>query len=270
MLTYPNINPIALDIGVIKVRWYGLMYLVGLLGGWGLLALRARDKSRGWTQHQLSDLIFYAAIGIVVGGRVGYMLFYDFPVLMQQPLSLFKVWQGGMSFHGGFLGVLISMLIFARRYHKNFVDIMDYIAPVVPIGLGAGRIGNFINGELWGRVTDVPWAMIYPNAGPLPRHPSELYECLLEGVMLLIILWCYSAKKPPPMAVSAVFLLGYGSFRFFCEFFRQPDPQLHFIAFGWLTMGQLLSFPMVVTGAVLWWYAYRKQKISQSPSMETK
>jgi len=264
MLTYPEINPIALQIGFIKVRWYGLMYLVGLLGGWGLLALRARDKSRGWTQNQLSDLIFYAALGVVIGGRVGYMVFYDFPSLMQNPLSLFKIWQGGMSFHGGFLGVLISMALFSRKYQKHFIDVMDFISPVVPIGLGAGRLGNFINGELWGRVTDVPWAMVYPNAGPLPRHPSELYEFLLEGVVLFVVLWFYSATKPPRMAVSAVFLLGYGSFRFFCEFFRQPDAQLNFIAFGWLTMGQLLSLPMILLGFILlWWVYWHKPSVKQ-------
>ena len=195
---------------------------------------------------------------MIIGGRLGYMLFYDFPNFISHPWIIFKVWQGGMSFHGGLIGVILSLWIYSKRYQKKFFETMDFIAPMVPIGLAAGRLGNFINGYLWGRVTTVPWGMIYPNAGPLPRHPSEIYEFLLEGVTLFIILWWYSSKPRPRMMTSALFLIGYGCFRFFCEFFRQPDPQLGFIAFGWLTMGQLLSAPMILLGIFLIFKSYRE------------
>ncbi len=258
MLHYPNINPIALQIGFFKIHWYGLMYLIGIIGGWALLRLRGKKRPElGWNGEQIGDLVFYATLGVVLGGRVGYMLFYDFSTWLAHPLSLFKIWEGGMSFHGGLLGVLLSMWIFARKTGKNFMDIMDFIAPVVPIGLAAGRLGNFINGELWGRVTDVPWAMVFPNGGDLPRHPSQLYEFLLEGVVLFILLWWFSSKPRPRCAISGVFALGYGIARFTCEFFRQPDIQKGFIAFDWLTMGQLLCIPMILVGIGLLYVAYR-------------
>lgn len=261
-LMYPEIDPIALAIGPVKIHWYGLMYIIGFVGAWGLATLRARKPGNDWTSEQISDLIFYCALGVVIGGRVGYMLFYDFPALIANPLNLFAVWRGGMSFHGGLLGVITAFWLFHRKTGKNIFTIGDFVAPLVPIGLGAGRLGNFINGELWGRVTTVPWGMIYPQAGPLPRHPSELYEFLLEGVLLFLLLWFYSAKPRPRMAVSGLFLLSYGAMRFFVEFFRQPDPQLGTIAWGWLTMGQLLSIPMLLAGLFLIVRSYTKGELS--------
>ncbi len=261
MLIYPHIDPIALSFGPFKVHWYGLMYLFSFFAGW-LLALYRAKKSQGvWSADNISDLLFYVAMGVIIGGRVGYMIFYDFSALMHNPLSLFMIWQGGMSVHGGLLGVLLAVWIYARRNQRFFIDVTDLIVPIIPIGLGAGRIGNFINGELVGRVTNVPWGIIYPQAGPLPRHPSELYEFMLEGVLLFIILWWFSAKTRPRMAVSALFMLLYGLFRCFVEFFRQPDPQMGFVAFGWMTQGQLLSLPMVMVGAIALYIAYRKKAV---------
>jgi phosphatidylglycerol:prolipoprotein diacylglycerol transferase len=259
MIQYPQIDPIALHLGPLAVRWYGLMYLLGISLGWWLLHRRCRDKDYGFSKEEVSDLIFYAALGVVIGGRLGYILFYDTALIWQAPLNILKVWQGGMSFHGGLLGVLIACWLFCRKYHKPFMAVMDFIAPVVPIGLAFGRLGNFINGELWGRVTNVPWGMIFPTGGPFVRHPSQLYEFLLEGVALFCLLWWYSSRKPPRMAVSALFLLGYGVARIFCEFFRMPDVQLGFIAFHWLTMGQILTFPMIILGVILWVYAHKKE-----------
>jgi phosphatidylglycerol:prolipoprotein diacylglycerol transferase len=259
MIQYPQIDPIAVHIGPLAIRWYGLMYLVGISLGWWLLHRRCRDKAFGFSTEEVSDLIFYAALGVVIGGRLGYVLFYDTALIWRAPVEILKIWQGGMSFHGGFLGVLVACGLFCRKYHKAFMATMDFIAPVVPIGLAFGRLGNFINGELWGRVTNVPWGMIFPTGGPFIRHPSQLYEFLLEGVALFIVLWWYSSRKPPRMAVSALFLLGYGTARIFCEFFRMPDVQIGFIAFHWLTMGQLLSFPMIILGIILWVYAHRQK-----------
>lgn len=257
MLLYPQLNPVALIIGPLKIHWYGIMYLLGFLAGWWLGCYRAKQPNSGWTSAQVGDLIFYAALGVIIGGRVGYMLFYDFSTLMAHPLSLFKVWQGGMAFHGGCLGVIVAIGLYAKNMRRNFFAMGDFIAPLVPIGLALGRIGNFINGELWGRVTDVPWGMLYPQAGPLPRHPSEIYEFLLEGVLLFVILWWYSSKPRPRMAVSGLFLLLYGLFRIIAECFRQPDAFLGYIAFDWLTMGQLLSVPMMLLGALLLYFAYK-------------
>lgn len=264
MLTYPTINPVALQLGPLAIHWYGIMYLIGFAGAWWLAARRARRPDSGWTQQQVTDLIFYCAIGVIVGGRLGYMLFYDWASLVANPLNVVKVWQGGMSFHGGLIGVIIAFACFARKSKKSIFVIGDFVAPLVPIGLGAGRIGNFINGELWGRVTDVPWGMVYPPLGTQPRHPSTLYEFLLEGVVLFIILCWYSSKPRPTMAVSGLFLLGYGLFRIFVECFRQPDAQLGFLAFNWLTMGQLLSIPMVMLGAILLILSKRRQPHPQS------
>ncbi|RDI48590.1 prolipoprotein diacylglyceryl transferase [Aquicella lusitana] len=261
MLTYPNIDPVAFSIGSWPVYWYGLMYLIGFLGGWGLLSLRLRFSPRGFTQDQLSDIVFYAALGAIIGGRLGYMLFYDWRVLFSDPLLIFQTWKGGMSFHGGFLGVIIAMLICAKRMKKSVVALTDLIAPVVPIGLGAGRIGNFINGELWGRVTTLPWGMVFPNGGPYPRHPSQLYEFLLEGVVLFLVLWIYSRKPRPLGAVSGLFALGYGIFRCTAEFFREPDVQIGYW-FGWITEGQLLSLPLILLGIILLIWAYKKERAS--------
>lgn len=258
MLIYPEINPIAFRIGPLDAHWYGLMYILGFLSAWLLGILRAKKPHSPVKPEQIGDMVFSAAIGVIVGGRVGYMLFYALPDFLAHPLLIFKVWQGGMSFHGGMVGVIVALLLYSQKIKIPFFALTDFIAPLVPIGLGAGRIGNFINGELWGRVTTVPWGMLYPNAGPLPRHPSELYEFFMEGILLFIILWLFSKKPRPRMAVSALFLIFYGIFRCIGEYFRQPDAQLGFIAFDWLTMGQLLSIPMILIGFYLLHRAYRR------------
>ncbi|MBI3344457.1 MAG: prolipoprotein diacylglyceryl transferase [Gammaproteobacteria bacterium] len=261
MLRYPQIDPVALHLGPISIHWYGLMYLVGFAAAWWLGRWRAQRPGSNWMPEQIGDLIFYSALGAVLGGRLGYVLFYDLPGFLDAPLNIIKVWQGGMSFHGGLMGVLIAMWLFGRRYRKTFFEVTDFVAPLAPIGLGAGRIGNFINGELWGKVSDVPWAMVFPNGGPLARHPSQLYQAFLEGLVLFVILWLYSSKPRPTMAVSGLFLLCYGAFRFIVEFVRMPDAQLGYLAFGWLTMGQALSVPMIVAGLTLLWFSYRKSSI---------
>ncbi|MEW6353700.1 MAG: prolipoprotein diacylglyceryl transferase [Pseudomonadota bacterium] len=258
MLPYPNIDPVALRIGPLSIHWYGLMYLIGFAGAWWLGRVRARRPGSGWNPEQIGDLIFYGAIGAVLGGRLGYILFYDLPSYLEAPLNILKIWQGGMSFHGGLIGVLVAMWWYGRKFNKSFFEVADFVAPLTPLGLGAGRIGNFINGELWGRVTDAPWAMVFPGGGPLPRHPSQLYQAFLEGLILFIILWLYSSKPRPTMAVSGLFLVCYGAFRFLVEFVRVPDAQLGYLAFGWLTMGQVLSAPMIAGGAGLMWWAYHK------------
>jgi phosphatidylglycerol:prolipoprotein diacylglycerol transferase len=262
MIIYPAWDPIAFRLGPLAVHWYGIMYLVGLLGGWSLLTFRLKYStfSRGFTVPQLSDILFYAALGIILGGRIGYVIFYAWPEFVENPLILFQIWQGGMSFHGGLIGVIIALWLYSHKIGKSLGDITDFIAPVVPIGLGAGRIGNFINGELWGRVTDVPWAMIFPQAGPLPRHPSQLYEFILEGVVLFVILWLFSQKPRPRWAISGLFLVSYGCVRFLIEFFREPDAQIGYIAFGWLTKGQLLSLPMILLGLFLLVLSYKRKQ----------
>src|SRR3990167_2584314 len=262
-LHFPTIDPVAVHIGPLAVHWYGLMYLVGFSIAYLLARTRAK-RSTGWTHTQVSDLIFYAAIGVVLGGRLGYMLFYDAHVIISDPWQILRVWQGGMSFHGGLLGVMVAVWIFARRYHKTWGEVADFIAPLVPLGLGTGRLGNFINGELWGRVTDVPWAMVFPTGGPLPRHPSQLYEFFLEGIVLFTVVWWFSSRKRPRYAVASVFLLGYGICRVIAECFREPDAPIGFLWHNWLTMGQLLSFPMILVGAIGLWWAYRGQKKCKS------
>lgn len=259
MLTYPQIDPVAIHIGPISIHWYGLMYLVGFFGAWAALRLRLNTGKYSFTPEQLSDILFYAALGVIIGGRLGYMVFYDWNNLIHHPSRILMVWQGGMSFHGGFLGVFIALWIYAHKIHKSVGDIGDFIVPAVPIGLAVGRIGNFINGELWGRVTDVPWAMIFPNAGDLPRHPSQLYEFFLEGIVMFAVLWWYSSKPRPRWAVSGLFITLYGLFRFSVEFFRDPDPQIGYLVFD-LTKGQLLSLPMFLAGIIMMVYAYKKRK----------
>jgi len=261
MLVYPRINPVAFHFGVLKIHWYGLMYLLSFILGWFLMSYRAGKLKLNWSDDQIADLVFYIALGVLLGGRIGYMLFYDFPDSIHAPWIIIKVWDGGMSFHGGLLGVILMTWLWCRKQKKHFLDVADFIAPIIPVGLAAGRIGNFLQGELWGKITDVPWAMIYPQADRAPRHPSEIYEFLLEGMLEFIILWFYSAKPKPRMTVSALFLIGYGCMRCFCEFFRMPDPQYGYLAFGWLTMGQVLSFPMVIVGIVLLVIAYRNDKM---------
>ncbi len=261
MLRQPDIDPVIFSLGPLQVHWYGLMYLIGFSAVWWLGNRRARLHA-DWDEQRVSDLVFYGALGAVIGGRLGYILFYNLGHYLVQPLDVFRIWEGGMSFHGGLLGVLVAMALCARRWQKPFFAVTDFLAPLVPIGLAAGRVGNFINGELWGRVTDVSWAVIFrdPRAGGLPRHPSQLYEAALEGVLLFIILWFFSRKERPRMAVSGLFLTAYGSFRFLIEFFRMPDIQLGYLAFDWLTMGQVLSLPLVIVGLVLLQFAYQRQK----------
>jgi phosphatidylglycerol---prolipoprotein diacylglyceryl transferase len=263
MLQYPNIDPVAIAIGPLKIHWYGITYLVGFAAGWWLAKTRAAKPGSHWTDAQVADLVFYAAMGVVLGGRIGYVLFYNFAGFLQNPLSLAYVWQGGMSFHGGFIGVILAMWLFARHTGKSMFKVLDFIAPTVPIGLGAGRIGNFIGGELWGRVSDVPWAMVFPGAGDLPRHPSQLYQFALEGVVLFTLLWLYSSRPRPVFAVAGMFCFIYGIQRFIVEFFRQPDSHLNFVAFEWMTRGQQLSVPMIVGGAVILWLAYQKDSFAR-------
>lgn len=251
MLQYPHINPIAFHIGPLPVHWYGLMYLFGFIIGWWLLIWRVKRFNYGMNTEMVSDLVFYVALGVILGGRIGYMLFYDLPVLIHHPVTVFKVYQGGMSFHGGLLGVAIALWIYHKRHHIMYLTLTDLLCPIAPIGLALGRLGNFINGELFGRVTNVPWAMIFPNGGPYPRHPSMLYECFLEGVVLFIFLWIYSLKPRATGMASGLFLILYAIFRFVVEFFRQPDPQLGFVAFGWVTRGQELCIPMLIIGIIL-------------------
>jgi phosphatidylglycerol:prolipoprotein diacylglycerol transferase len=258
MLNHPSIDPVAVSLGPIKVHWYGLMYLVGFVGGWWLGKRRAA-RTPGWQVTEIDDLVFHAALGVVLGGRIGYLLFYNFAAFAANPLILFRIWEGGMSFHGGLLGVLVAMWLYARRTRRPFFAVVDFIAPLVPIGLGAGRIGNFINGELWGKVSDVPWAMVFRGAGSQPRHPSQLYEFFLEGVVLFAALWWFSSRPRAVGAVSGLFALLYGAFRFAVEFVREPDAHIGHVAFGWMTMGQLLSLPLMAVGVVLLAVAWRRR-----------
>ena len=258
MLSYPNIDPILFQIGPLKVHWYGVMYLLGFAAAWWLGLRRARQPRSLLTETHVNDLLFFCALGVVIGGRLGYVLFYNFPSYLSHPLAVFKVWEGGMSFHGGLLGVLIAAAWYGRQQNLTFFTITDFIAPLIPPGLGFGRIGNFINGELWGNITDLPWGMVFPAAGPLPRHPSQLYEALLEGIVLFVILWQFSQRPRPRLAVSGLFLLCYGFFRFLIEFARAPDLHLGYLAWSWLTMGQILSLPMMAAGAIFLSLAYRQ------------
>lgn len=259
-LVHPNIDPIIVSIGPFDLRWYGLMYLVGFLFAWwwgNRQCQQPHHAAQGWTEKRFSDLLFWGFMGVIVGGRVGYVIFYQFDHFVQNPLYLFDITSGGMSFHGGMLGVISVLWIFAAKTKQSLLAVGDFIAPLVPVGLGAGRIGNFINGELWGRVTDVPWAMIFPAAGPFPRHPSQLYQALLEGFLLFAILALYSRKPRPVGAIGGLFLIGYGLARFVVEYAREPDAHLGLLAFGW-SMGQWLSAPMVVIGALLMVFAYKR------------
>lgn len=232
-----------------------MMYLVAFVAAY--LLAQKRLSNTTWTKDQVSDMLFWGFIGVILGGRLGYVFFYQFGMFLDDPLYLFKIWTGGMSFHGGLIGVLVALFWQAKRMGTTFLALGDFVAPLVPIGLGAGRIGNFLNAELWGRTTDVPWAVIFPNAGNEPRHPSQLYEFALEGVVLFVILWMYSAKPRPVGAVGGVFLLGYGSFRFIIEFFREPDAHIGLYQLG-LSQGQLLCLPMILLGLILLLRAYKR------------
>ncbi len=259
VLTAPEIDPVAIQIGPLAIHWYGLMYVVGFFAGWGLGVYRAGRPGVDWRKEEVGDLLLYVALGIVLGGRLGYALFYNFGYYFSHPLEVLQIWRGGMSFHGGLIGVILAMGLYARHSGRSWVSVGDFVAPLVPIGLAAGRLGNFINQELWGRVTELPWGMVFRGAGPEPRHPSQLYEFTLEGVVLFVLLWWFSAQPRPRGAVSGLFLLAYGVFRFLVEFVREPDVQLGHLAFGWVTMGHLLSVPMIVLGAWLLAYAYRRR-----------
>lgn len=249
MFTYPNIDPVAFSIFGFSVHWYGLMYLLGFFAAWLLAQYRA--KRINFTRDHITDLIFYCSLGVIIGGRLGYGLFYQPGEFFSNPLWIFQVQNGGMSFHGGLLGVITAMLWFARRHKTSFWTVADFIAPLIPIGLGLGRLGNFINGELWGKTTDFFLGMVFPNAGALPRHPSQLYEAFFEGIILFTIMWIYSAKPRKLSNVSGLFLICYAIIRIGIEFVREPDAHLGYIAFGWLTQGQLLSIPMILFGLFL-------------------
>lgn len=267
MLIYPQINPIALQLGPIAIHWYGLTYLAAFGLFFFLASLRLRHQPYGsitgpgaWTRKDIEDILFLGVMGVVIGGRLGYCLFYKPGYYLSHPLEVLAVWQGGMSFHGGMLGVLASQLWFARTRQRPWLQVMDFIAPCVPTGLAAGRVGNFINGELWGRFSDpdLPWGMVFPHSGSmLPRHPSQVYQFLMEGLLLFVLLWLYARKPRQIGQVSGAFLAGYGVFRFIAEFFREPDDFLGVLAMG-MSMGQWLSLPMVAAGVWLWVWASRR------------
>jgi phosphatidylglycerol:prolipoprotein diacylglycerol transferase len=259
MFVYPYPDPIAFSLGPLHVRWYGLMYLVGFAAAWWLARRRAARPGSTWTPLEIDDLIFYCALGVIVGGRVGWMLFYGTERILEDPMSVVRVWEGGMSFHGGLIGVLVALALFASRRGKRIADVFDFAAPLPAIGFGAGRIGNFINGELWGKPTDVPWAVVVNG---VPVHASQLYEALLEGLVLFVILWWFTSKPRPRLAPSGLFLLGYGVFRFGVELVRVPDANRGYLLFDWLTMGQILSLPMIVIGLWLLAVAYRRNEPS--------
>ncbi|MEQ4989101.1 prolipoprotein diacylglyceryl transferase [Proteus vulgaris] len=287
-LKFPEIDPVMFSIGPVSLHWYGMMYLVGFVFALWLANRRAAKPNSGWNKNEVETLLYVGFVGVFIGGRLGYVLFYNLPVFLNDPLYLFKVWDGGMSFHGGLIGVICAMIWFAKRTKRRFFQVADFVAPLIPFGLGLGRIGNFINGELWGRVTlDTPWAFLFPNSrsedlqlvaqdpstllpiiqeyGVLPRHPSQLYEMLLEGIVLFIILNIFVRKNRPVGSVSGLFLIGYGAFRIIVEFFRQPDAQLGL--FSGVSMGQLLSIPMILLGIIFMVWAYRQdKKTPQNPT----
>lgn len=260
MIAYPDIDPVAVALGPVKVHWYGLTYLGGLFFAWWLANKRAQRANSPIQRAQVDDLIFFAAMGIVIGGRFGYALFYGFDRLIAEPLWLLRVWEGGMAFHGGLLGVIGALWFFCRRHDVSFGALADFVAPLTPVGLALGRLGNFIGQELWGRPSDVPWAMVFPKDPlGLARHPSQLYQFALEGCLLFLILLWFSRKPRPQWSVAGLFLLGYAILRFIAEFFRQPDAHVGFEAFGWLTRGQLLCVPMALLGFWLLLAAYYRR-----------
>ncbi len=263
MFTYPDIDPVAIALGPLKIHWYGLTYLVAFLAGWSLAKYRASRPGSGWVPEEIGDIVFYIVLGVILGGKLGSVFFYQFDQFVQHPIATLNPMNGGMSFHGGFVGVLVALYLYGRKTGRTFFQVSDFIAPAFPIGLGAGRVGNFINGELWGRTTDVPWGMVYPHVGPEPRHPNQIYQILGEGVLLFLLVWWFSSKPRPRAAVSGVFCVGYGVYRFLVEFVREPDAQLGFIALNWLTMGQLLSVPMVIAGALMLYFAYSRRIMDQ-------
>lgn len=253
MLIHPQFDPVAVSLGPLTVRWYGLMYLIGFAMFIVLGRRRAAQfPQRGFTHQSLDDLLFYGVLGVILGGRLGQVIFYEPGYYLLHPLEILAVWKGGMSFHGGFLGVLAAMALYGRKTGKTFFEVTDFIAPLVPLGLAAGRVGNFINGELWGRVASpaLPWAMVFPQVDAQPRHPSQLYQFGLEGMCLFALLWWYSSRPRPHRAVSGMFLVGYGVFRFLAEFFREPDAGIFGLSYN-VSMGQWLSLPMIAYGIYL-------------------
>lgn len=257
MFVHPQFDPILFQVGPVAVRWYGLMYLLGFGAFWWLGCRRAAQKDALMPVAQVGDFLFYAFLGVIIGGRMGSVFFYNFDYFLIRPVYLFEIWKGGMSFHGGLLGVIVAMGLYQHKQGWGFFKLADFVAPLVPLGLGFGRIGNFINGELWGRPTDYPWGVVFPQVDSLARHPSQLYQAVLEGVVLFVILWLYSSKPRLTGCVSALFLIFYGVFRFLIEYAREPDGHLGFVALDALTMGQLLSLPMIVIGVLLFYYAQR-------------
>jgi phosphatidylglycerol---prolipoprotein diacylglyceryl transferase len=259
MIVYPDIDPVALAIGPVKVHWYGLMYVLGFIGGWWLARRRAALPGSTWKPADVDDLIFFAAVGVIAGGRLGWMLFYGLDSLRADPLAFVRVWEGGMSFHGGLIGVMIAVAWFARRRGRNVADVFDFTAPLPAVGLCAGRIGNFINGELWGKPTDLPWGMLVDGR---VLHPSQLYEAALEGVVLFAVVWWFTARPRPRLAASGLFLTLYAIFRMAVEFVRVPDADIGYLAFGWLTMGQVLSLPVLAAGLWMLAIAYTRRQPS--------
>jgi phosphatidylglycerol---prolipoprotein diacylglyceryl transferase len=289
MIAYPSIDPVIVSIGPfgqfgpLMVRWYGLMYVLGFAVAWWLGRRRASQRGSSWTPIDVDDLIFFAALGVILGGRIGWVLFYGFMEFLRDPVMIVRIWDGGMSFHGGMLGVMAAVAIFARRRQRNIADVFDFLAPLPGVGILAGRIGNFINGELWGKPTDLPWgftvdpAVLHPGQAAeahrlcdrfhvdpcvLHVHASQLYEGLLEGLVLFVILWIFTAKPRPRLAPSGLFLLFYGLFRFAVEFVRVPDENRGYLLFDWVTMGQILSTPMILGGIALLAIAYRRKQPS--------
>jgi phosphatidylglycerol:prolipoprotein diacylglycerol transferase len=261
MLNYPQIDPVACSIGFLEVHWYGICYFAGFLGAYALCVRRRNLPIVKWDKMTIADLLIYVALGVIFGGSIGYWVLYQPTVLFESPWQLLAFWEPGRAFHGGLIGVLLAVVLFVRRTHYRFLEATDFIAPAVPIGLGLGRIGNFLNGELWGRATTAPWGMIFPNGGMVIRHPSQLYECLLEGVVLCLGLVFYARKPRPVGSISGWFLVGYAVFRIIAEFFREPDWHKGFVAFDWLTMGQCLSAPMLLIGAGLIYSAQRRSLV---------
>jgi phosphatidylglycerol---prolipoprotein diacylglyceryl transferase len=265
VLTYPNLNPVALRLGPLVIHWYGVMYMCAFIIGYVLLRRRVRHEpysdEPSWSADDVASVIFYTIAGVLLGGRLGYVLFYKPVAYFTHPLDIVKIWDGGMSFHGGAIGVILTLAWFARRYHRPFLTVADLLVPMVPVGLGLGRIGNFINGELWGRPADpsLPWAMVFPQVDSTPRHPSQLYEFLLEGVLLFVLLQLYDRRRPAAGCISGAFLLGYGVFRFIAEHFREPDSFLGVLGLG-LSLGQWLSVPMIIAGPLLWWWSRRRAR----------
>lgn len=259
MLQYPGFDPIAFELGPLKVHWYGIMYLVGFAGGWWLGRVRAAKPGSTWRAQDVDDVVFFAMLGVILGGRIGYVLFYGLEFWAEDWLYPIKIWAGGMSFHGGLLGVLVAISLFAYRRKRHVADVFDFAAPMPGIGLLAGRLGNFINGELWGRTTTVPWGF---QVNGEVRHATQLYEAVLEGIVLSAILWWYTSRPKPRLAPAGLFLVLYGSSRVIVEFWRVPDEHLGYLAGGWFTMGQLLSIPMILGGVALLVIAYRRNEPS--------